>query len=48
MARPVVNISPNNPVFDLPSTSVTSSAFGTVTSSISEPRGWQIALKIGF
>jgi hypothetical protein len=38
----------NHPVFDVPSTSVTSSAFGTVTSSISEPRGWQIALKIGF
>jgi hypothetical protein len=38
----------NHPVFDLPSTSVTSSAFGTVTSSISEPRGFQFALKIVF
>jgi hypothetical protein len=38
----------NHPVFDLPNTTPTSSAFGTVTSSISEPRGIQLALKIVF
>jgi outer membrane receptor protein involved in Fe transport len=38
----------NHPVFDLPNTTPTSSAFGTVTQSISEPRGIQLALKIVF
>jgi hypothetical protein len=38
----------NHPVFDLPNTTPTSSTFGTVTSSISEPRGVQLALKIVF
>ncbi|HLJ16587.1 MAG TPA: TonB-dependent receptor [Bryobacteraceae bacterium] len=36
----------NHPVFAAPSTSPTSSAFGTVTSPASEPRGWQFALKL--
>jgi len=38
----------NHPVFDVPNTTPTSSAFGTVTQSISEPRGIQLALKIVF
>jgi hypothetical protein len=38
----------NHPVFDTPNMTPSSSAFGTVTSSISEPRGWQFALKLGF
>ena len=38
----------NHPVFDLPNTTPTSSTFGTVTQSISEARGIQLALKIVF
>ncbi|MGH9327161.1 MAG: TonB-dependent receptor domain-containing protein, partial [Terriglobia bacterium] len=38
----------NHPVFSAPNTTPTSSAFGTVTSDISEPRAWQFALKLNF
>jgi len=38
----------NHPVFDLPNTTPTSSTFGTVTQTISEARGIQLALKIVF
>jgi hypothetical protein len=38
----------NHPSFDVPNTTPTSSAFGTVTATLSEPRGLQFALKIAF
>ncbi len=38
----------NHPVFAAPNTTPTSSAFGTVTTPASEPRGWQFALKLVF
>lgn len=38
----------NHPVFDAPNTTPTSSAFGTVTSDVSQPREWQFALKFIF
>jgi hypothetical protein len=38
----------NHPVFDVPNTSPTSSAFGTVTGDLAEPRSWQFALKLMF
>ena len=38
----------NHPVFASPNTTVTSSAFGAVTSDASEPREFQLALKIIF
>jgi hypothetical protein len=38
----------NHPNFDVPNTTPTSSAFGTITNTLSEPRGIQLALKITF
>jgi hypothetical protein len=38
----------NHPVFAAPNTTPSSSAFGTITSDVSEPREWQFALKIIF
>ncbi len=38
----------NHPVFAAPNTTPTSSAFGTITSDVSEPREWQFALKFVF
>jgi hypothetical protein len=38
----------NHPVFSTPNTTPTSSAFGTITSDVSEPREWQFALKFLF
>ena len=38
----------NHPVFAAPNTTPSSSAFGTVTSDVSEPREWQFALKLIF
>ncbi|MGI8741415.1 MAG: carboxypeptidase regulatory-like domain-containing protein [Bryobacteraceae bacterium] len=38
----------NHPVFAAPNTTVTSTAFGTVTSDVSEPREFQFALKLVF
>jgi len=38
----------NHPIFAAPNTTVTSTAFGTVTSAASEPRGIQFSLKLMF
>jgi hypothetical protein len=38
----------NHPSFDVPNTTPTSSAFGTITNTLSEPREIQFALKITF
>jgi len=38
----------NHPSFDVPNTTPTSSAFGTITNTLSEPRGFQFALKVTF
>lgn len=38
----------NHPVFAAPNTTPSSSAFGTITSDVSEPREWQFALKLIF
>ncbi len=38
----------NHPSFTDPNTSVTNSSFGVVTAANSEPRNWQLALKIRF
>jgi len=38
----------NHPSFDTPNRTPTSSAFGTITNSTSEPRGFQFALKFTF
>jgi len=38
----------NHPNFSGPNTSPTSSAFGQVTSTASEPRNWQFSLKLKF
>jgi hypothetical protein len=38
----------NHPSFDVPNTTPTSTAFGTITNTLSEPRGIQFALKITF
>jgi hypothetical protein len=37
-----------HPSFDAPNTSPTNSSFGTVTAVVSEPRNWQLALKVTF
>jgi hypothetical protein len=38
----------NHPSFDVPNTTPTSTTFGTITNTISEPRGIQFALKFTF
>jgi hypothetical protein len=38
----------NHPNFDIPNTTPTSSAFGGITNTLSEPRGIRLALKIAF
>ncbi|MGH9469560.1 MAG: TonB-dependent receptor domain-containing protein [Terriglobia bacterium] len=38
----------NHPIFSTPSTTPTSSSFGTITSDVSQPREWQFALKLIF
>jgi hypothetical protein len=38
----------NHASLDTPNTTPTSTAFGTITNTISEPRGFQFALKFTF
>ncbi|MCU1261490.1 MAG: hypothetical protein JWO80_4375 [Bryobacterales bacterium] len=38
----------NHPSFDVPNTTPTSSSFGIPTAVVSEPRNWQLALKLKF
>ena len=38
----------NHPSFDVPNTTPTSSSFGLPTAVVSEPRNWQLALKLKF
>jgi hypothetical protein len=46
--RAEVYNSMNHPSFDVPNTTPTNSSFGTVTAVVSEPRNWQLALKLSF
>ena len=38
----------NHASFDVPNTTPTSSSFGAITATVSEPRNWQFALKLNF
>ena len=38
----------NHPNFNAPNTDPTSSAFGTITNTASDPRNWQFSLKVKF
>jgi hypothetical protein len=46
--RAEVYNSMNHPSFDVPNTTPTNSSFGAVTAVVSEPRNWQLALKLSF